>query len=190
MFGALSGCTGAPSRTESMKEFRQPIAKASAERNEVLPRDTKVATKVTEVVALAPAQIQLPAVAPEVRSASAPAVGPSVTAVTEVTAVTAVTAVSEIDAKPHAVESQDLADLSPTQEEIARLAAAELGSGSKPGDDVSAEHAAAGDLFDLIVEPNSQLELSDSDLPSAQPDLSLAPPPAPAIRAASAQAGK
>jgi hypothetical protein len=158
-----------------MKEFRQPIAKASAERNEVLPRDTKVATKVTEVVALAPAQIQLPAV------------GPSVTAVTEVTEVTAV---SEIDAKPHAVESQDLADLSPTQEEIARLAAAELGSGSKPGDDVSAEHAAAGDLFDLIVEPNSQLELSDSDLPSAQPDLSLAPPPAPAIRAASAQAGK
>jgi hypothetical protein len=91
-------------------------------------------------------------------------------------------------------ESQDLAQMSPSQEEIAKLAATEMGSVSKSGDDAASEHAAAGDLFDLIVESKTQLEMSDSAADSsglpAQPDLSLAPPPAPAIGAASAQASK
>ncbi len=190
--GALAACSVASSRTGPGKDLQQPSAAARAEHTEVVP----ISSKETAVVALAPAGIPAPAVVPVVKivPASAPATKPA--AVVIVNEAQSEFAESQQPApESQAVpESQDLAQMSPSQEEIAKLAATEMGSVSKSGDDAASEHAAAGDLFDLIVESKTQLEMSDSAADSsalsAEPDLSLAPPPPPAIGAASAQGRK
>jgi hypothetical protein len=142
--------------------------------------------QVTASFAMADATSQSPPVLASVVM-TVPASAPASSAASVVTLNEAQSQSPDSQALP---ESQDLAQMSPSQEEIAKLAATESGSAFKSGEAPASEHAAAGDLFDLIVESKTQLEMSDSIVPSSQPDLSLAPPPPPAIGAASVQGRK